>query len=179
MSKLASTYAQALYDLAKAEDLTDDVLGELCTVRDVFGQQPDYLRLLTAPNIPKAERSGLLQESLGGKVHTYVLNFLKILTEKGYIRYFSDCCKAFETLYNADHGILPVQAVTAVKLSAEQEERLTDKLSQITGKTVRLMVRVDPKCLGGVRLLYDGKLVEGTVEGRLRAVRDMLMHTAL
>ena len=43
MSKLTATYAQALYDLAKAEDLTDTILEELLALRDVF--QPEYLRL--------------------------------------------------------------------------------------------------------------------------------------
>ena len=179
MSKLTATYAQALYDLAKAENLADTIREELLAVRDIFRDQPEYLRLLSAPNVPKEERCGLLDGSLGGKVHSYVLNFLKILTEKGYIRHFADCCKDYEALYDDDHGILPVQAVTAVTLTEDQKARLVEKLQTITGKTIRLSCKVDPDCLGGVRLFYDGKQVEGTVEGRLKAVRDVLMQTTL
>lgn len=179
MSKLTATYAQALYDLAKAEDLTDTLREELLAVGEIFRDQPEYLRLLSAPNVPKGERCGLLDGSLRGKVHGYVLNFLKILTEKGYIRKFADCCKDFEALYDEDHNILPVQAVTAVALTKDQQARLVEKLQAITGKTIRLSCKVDPQCLGGVRLFYDGKQVEGTVEGRLKTVRDVLMQTTL
>ena len=59
------------------------ILGELDEVQQLLKQNPDYLRLLSTPSIPKKERCGLLDEALRGQVHLYVLNFLKILCEKG------------------------------------------------------------------------------------------------
>ena len=59
------------------------------------------------------------------------------------------------------------------------EEKLKKKLAAITGKTIRLAEKVEPSCLGGVRLLYDGKLVDGTVAGNLEALRKTLTQTAL
>ena len=108
-----------------------------------------------------------------------MLNFLKILTEKGYIRYFSQCCKAYEDQYNLDNGILPVQAVTAVPITQAQCKKLTEKLQGLTGKTVRLYNRIDPACMGGVRLEYDGKQVDGTVKNRLDTIGDLLSKTVL
>ena len=125
------------------------------------------------------ERCGILDDSFRGKVHPYVLNFLKILTEKGYMRHFFDCCKAYEESYNRDNGILPVTAVTAVSLNPAQAEKLTAKLCQITGKQVKLCNRVDPDILGGVRLNYDGKQLDDTVTHRLDAVRSLLKNTVL
>ena len=179
MSKLSATYAQALYDLGVQEGLCETLQEQLTALDGIFRQQPEYLRLLSAPNVPKKERCDLLQQSVGASVHPYVLNFLKILTEKGYIRQFSACCKDFSKLYDEAHGILAVQAVTAVPLDAVRQEKLTKKLESITGKIIRLENKIDPKCLGGVRLLYDGKLVDGTVAGNLDAIRSTLMHTVL
>jgi len=39
--------------------------------------------------------------------------------------------------------------------------------------------RIDPECLGGVRLDYDGKRVDGSVANRLETVRNMLKNTVL
>lgn len=179
MEKLATMYAQALFDLAQEEALQQRFLEELTAVRDAFEAQPDYLRLLATPGLPKDERCGLLQESIGGSVHGYVLNFAKLLVEKNHIRQFADCVKAYEKLYNEANGILPVQAVTAVALTDAQREKLAEKLAKLTGKTIRLHNRIDPECLGGVRLLYDGKLVEGTVAGSLETLRKNLAGTVL
>ena len=179
MTQVGSVYGEALYDLARAEGLAEQILQELSALAEAFTAEPDYLRLLAAPNLSKDARCGILDEGFRGKVHPYILNFLKILTEKGYTRHFADCCSAYTALYNRDHGILPVTAVTAVPLTQEQKQKLTGKLSDITGKTVRLTNRVDPSVLGGVRLDYDGKCVDDTVSHRLDAVRSLLKNTIL
>ena len=179
MTQAANTYGQALYDLAKDEDLGKTFLEELCVLKEVFTQNPQYSKLLSAPDLPKQERCGILDEAFRGKVHPYVLNFLKILTEKGYMRYFSDCCRSFTESYNRDNGILPVTAVTAVPMTDTQVKALTAKLQQITGKRIELVAKLDPKVLGGVRLDYDGKRVDDTVAHRLDAVRNMLKNTVL
>ncbi len=179
MTQIATTYAQALYDLAKDEQLTEEILTQLQALHAGFAAEPDFVRLLSAPNLSKEERCRILDDSFRGKVHTYVLSFLKLLTEKGYARHFADCCQAYEALYNTDHGILIVQAVTAAELTEDQRRRLTDKLQTITGKKVQLRTKIDPAVLGGIRLDYDGKRVDGTVQNRLDSIASLLKNTVL
>ena len=104
---------------------------------------------------------------------------MKILTEKGYIRSFCQCVRDYEELYDCAHGIVAVCAATAVPLSDDQTGRLQKKLESLTGKTVRLTNRIDPGVLGGVRLDYDGKRIDGTVKSRLDAVGKLLGGTVL
>ena len=179
MTQVGMVYGQALYQLAKEENLTEDVLRELKALQESFAENPDFIRLLSTPNLTKAERCQILDDSFRGKVQPYVLNFMKLLTEKAYMRHFADCCSAYRESYNEDNGILPVMAVTAVALSEDQSRKLSDKLAKITGKTIELQNQVDPACLGGVRLDYDGKRVDDTVSHRLDAVRNMLKNTVL
>ena len=179
MTQIGSVYAQALYSLAKEEDCSKTVLHELQILAQAFDAAPEFLRLLAAPNLSKEERCNILDESFRGKVQPYVLNFLKILTEKGYMRHFSGCCRLFKQQYNEDHGILPVVAVTKLPLSDELRRKLADKLSEVTGKTVSLECRVDPECLGGVRLELDGIQVDGTIRHRLQEIRKLLKNTVL
>ena len=179
MSQIAVTYAQALYDLAAEEKLEEGILQQLETLQQAFSQEPGFVTLLSAPNLSKDERCGIVDQSFRESVHIYVLNFLKILTEKGYMRHFEDCCKAYTRLYHDAHGILPVKVVAAVELTETQKEKLTDKLTKLTAKQILLQCRVDPSVLGGVRLDYDGKRVDGTVQSRLDSVRDLLKNTVL
>lgn len=179
MSKCAQVYAQGLYSLALEENLTGSILEEMTALQQAFSQEPMYLRLLSAPNVALAERIKIIDDSFRGKVQPYLLNFMKLLTEKGYIRHFPDCCTAYRNQYNDDHGILPVRAVTAVPLREEQSQKLRIKLTQLTGKTVELHNRVDPEVLGGVRLDYDGKRLDGTVKNRLDSIRELLHNTVI
>lgn len=179
MTQVGSIYGEALYTLALEDSLTGQIYEELNVLKESLRQEPDFIRLLSYPNIPKTERCHILDDSFRGKVHAYVLNFLKILTEKGYMKHFFDCCAAYEECYYHDNGILPVTAITAVAMSEEQIEKLTGKLSRITGKQIKLLNRVNPACMGGVRLDYDGKRLDDTVSHRLDAIRKTLQDTVL
>ncbi len=179
MNRVGTVYGQGLYALAKEETLEDAVLQELLLLQEAFSAEPGFLKLLSTASLPKQERLGILDVSFQGKVHSYVLNFLKLLTEKGYIRHFSDCCKAYRQQYNEDKGILQVQAVSALPLTPAQAQKLTDKLSAITGKTIELASKTDPTVLGGIRLRYSGIEVDGTVQSRLKAMEKSLKNTVL
>ena len=179
MTQIGSVYGEALYGLAKEEGLSAAVLKELAVLEESFAGEPDFLRLLASPNLSKAQRCAVLDDCFRGSVQPYVLNFLKILTEKGYIRQFADCCAAFRELYNKDNDILPVTAVTAVPLTDAQTGRLTEKLTRLTGKNIQLTARVDPAVLGGMRLDYDGRRVDDTVAHRMDSLRKLLKNTVL
>ena len=179
MTEVATTYGQAMYDLARDEGKSQQILVELSVLDQSLSAEPEFIQLLSSPNIPKEERVQILDNSFQGKLDPYVLNFLKVLTEKGYMRHFSGCCQFYRQCYNKDNGIMPVIAYTAVPLSDELRRKLTAKLSTVTGKTIELDCRIDPETLGGVRLDFDGKQVDGTVRRRLEDIRGLLKNTVL
>ena len=179
MNQAAGVYGQGLYALAKEEALEEAILQELDLLKAAFAEQPDFLKLLASSNVAKQERLDIIDSSFRGKAQPYVLNFLKLLTEKGYIAHFADCCDAYRAQYNEDKGILQVRAVSAFALSGDQKTKLTDKLAAITGKTIDLVCKVDKTVLGGIRLTYNGIQVDGTVQSRLQAMEKALKNTVL
>lgn len=174
MSRAGSVYGEALYSLAREEGLSQVILRQLDVLDSCFADEPDFLRLLSASNLPKEERCDILDDCFRGRIEDYLLNFLKVLTEKGYIKQFHRCVSTYRALYNQDQGILTVTAITAVPLANRQVQELTKKLHHITGKQIELVSKLDPGILGGIRLDYDGKRLDGTVAHRLEAVRKML-----
>ena len=179
MSMIAENYAQALYTLAKDEDLDTQILQQLEMLQASFAQEPEFLRLLGSHNLSKEERGKIADDSLRQHVHIYVLNFIKVLIDNGCVRCFADCVKLYRKQYNADRNILTVTAVTAVALSEPQTQKLLDKLTELTGKTVVLQNRIDPQCLGGVRLDYEGKSLDGTVKRQMETMDHLLKNTVL
>ena len=51
MSQIGNVYGQALYGLAKEENLSDEILRQLAVLEQSFAQEPQFLRLLSAPNV--------------------------------------------------------------------------------------------------------------------------------
>ncbi len=179
MTQIGSVYGEALYELACSEGLDKAILDELKVLDESFHQEPGFVKLLCSHSVSKQERCQVLDDSFRGKVNQYLLNFLKILTEKGYMHHFTHCCEAYTRHYNEDHNILSVRAVTAVPLTDKQAQALTQKLTRMTGKTILLDNRVDATCLGGVRLDYDGRRLDDTICHRMESIRELLKNTVL
>ena len=179
MTEIARMYGGSLYDLAAEEGLETRVLDELDEAARLIRDDPEYLRLLSTPSIPKKERCALLDEAFRGQVHLYVLNFLKILCEKGTLRELPGCARAYRIRYNAAHGILEATAITAIAMTAAQTEQLRQKLETITGKKIDLATRIDPSVLGGIRLDIEGTELDGTVQNRLATLRRNIAAATL
>lgn len=179
MTQFAKVYAGALYDLAQEEQLDAAILEELELLAQAFEENPSYVKLLASPLVAKEERLQVLNRNFEGKLQPYLLNFLRILCERGEMGQFSGCVSEFRARYDVQHGIVPAVAVTALPLSDAQMQALTKRLEQATGKTVRLKNRVDSTVLGGVRLEMEGKQLDGTIKGRLTELQGRLSAVTL
>lgn len=175
MTAAEKEYGGALFSLACEEHIEDEVLAGLAAVKAAFAETPAYPKLLENPAVKQDERLALLDEAFRGSVHGYVLNFLKILCEKRALGSVAGCEAEYRAQLYAARGLLPVVASTAVPLTAVQTEALRAKLAHLTGKTVLLENSVDVALVGGVKLRYEGRELDGTVAGRLAALRKTLM----
>ena len=171
MTELAKEYGDGLYALCVEENLTKDVLAELQALKGVFREQPDFCRLLSNMSLARQERVGILDSALRGQVHPYVLNFLKILCERGALHEFEGCEAAFRESYNRDNGVVEAAVTTHEVLDDDQRRRLMEKLRAMTGREVHLTEKVDPAVVGGVLLEMNGKRYDNTLRHRLEEIR--------
>ncbi|MBQ1371883.1 MAG: ATP synthase F1 subunit delta [Oscillospiraceae bacterium] len=179
MNDTAVNYANALYELALDENLLQEIREQLLQVEHLYQSNPDFVRLLSTPKLPKTERLSVLDGAFAGRVHPYMLSFLKLLCERGKSWDLSACAECFRARWNEEHGVLQATVVTAVALSESLSAKLRQRLSTITGKQVELTERVDPAILGGVRLEYGGVQLDGTVRSRLLGLEKTLSETVL
>ena len=174
MSRAGDLYGQSLYDLALSEGKTDSILSEMEVILSVFKENPDYISLLSEPSIPKNERLSLLNTALDGQVELYLSNFLQLLLEKGLLREYSSCYKRFRSCYQKDHDILDAEVISAVPLTEREMFTLKQRLQKKTGKTIQLKQKQSPDVLGGIKVELEGVLLDGTVQGRLSALRKQV-----
>ncbi|MCD7858724.1 MAG: ATP synthase F1 subunit delta [Firmicutes bacterium] len=174
MTQTGAVYGGALYTLAKDEGVVDVIREEIDVLEQCFRSQPEYLRLLSTPNLSKEERVQVADDALGGKINKFHLSFLKILAEDGHAQYYPDCCETYRAMYNADHHILTVIVVSAVPLTSGQCDALRARLEELTGQSIALTNKVDARVIGGLRLDYDGKRLDATVASRLEQLRGAL-----
>lgn len=171
-------YGKALFMLCEEYGTTDAVLSDIKTAKAVFDGAPEYVKLLDTPALSKAEKLSLIDEAFA-TLDENLLNLIKILCEKHSVSSFSEVASTFSALYDESRGIKHVEAVTAVKMTDAQIERMAKKLSDMTGKKIMIKNKIDPTILGGVKLRYSGKQLDGSVRTRLDRFEESLKNTII
>lgn len=178
MTELSREYGEGLYDLACEEGIAADILTQLQTLVRVFRQEPDFLRLLGNMALSKEERVQIIDQTLRGQVHGYLLNFLKILCERGILAELRGCEEAYRARYNADNGVIGATVTTAEPMDDKQRAELVERLCRMTGKQVELAEKVDPAVIGGVLLEMSGQRYDNTLRHRLKDIRQVMTGEA-
>ncbi|MBQ1492034.1 MAG: ATP synthase F1 subunit delta [Blautia sp.] len=179
MTDRARLYGDSLYLLATEEGVTEEIMEQMGVARTLFAENPDYLRLLSEPSIALSERLGLVDAAFGEDANRYLVNFMKLLLERGYLMDFAGSHDQFVRRYNADHGIAEAVVTSAVALNDAQKKALTEKLSSSSGKKVSLSFRVDPRVLAGIKVEMEGKELDGTAAGHMAGLLRRLESLTL
>jgi F-type H+-transporting ATPase subunit delta len=167
------SFGLALFSLAEEEGMGDEILRDCEIARGALSENGEYLRLLDTPALPKEERLAMI-DSAFGTLNRHLVSLIKILAEGGRAHLLMKILEEYARLYNEARGIIKVSAISARPLSEEQIQAIEKKISAMTGKRAVVDATVDQGLLGGVKLRYLDKQIDGSVKGRLEVLSDML-----
>lgn len=174
MTKTARLYGGSLYDLAAEEQLSGIIMEQMMEIRQLFRENPDYVKLLGEPSIPQGERIELIEKAFGAQAERYLVNFIKVLCERNLLGDFSGCCEEFTRRFNADNGISEATVISAVALSEAQMTALKEKLEKISGKKISLVQKIDKSVMAGLLVEIEGKQLDGTLQSRITGISKKL-----
>jgi F-type H+-transporting ATPase subunit delta len=67
-------------------------------------------------------------------------------------------------------GSLEAEVASAAELNSRQEEALTERLAAMTGKKIRLNLKIDRDLVGGLVVRVGSTDFDGSVRGQLGAL---------
>ena len=175
MASVEKTYADALFSLLEEENaeksVFDSVVSQLTAVKEVVRTLPDFVKLMNTPTISDGEKLVLVENTFKDKTSDYVCNFLRLLVLKKRVAYFPQICNAFRILYNERFKIAEITVTSSMPLNDGLREKITQRMSQITGKAVSLTEKVDKSVIGGIVVDYGNTRLDGSIKTRLAELK--------
>ena len=171
--EIARRYAEALYGLAREQESVDQIEQEYRQILADVVEIPDVGRFLAHPLIAREKKDRLVDEAFPD-LSGYLRNLIHLLIRNGREDYLALIYEEFLTRRSVEEEIVRVEVVTAREFSSEERRRLTDRLAGVLGRRVRLKERLDPSLLGGLRLEFDGQVIDGTLRAKLEGLRALL-----
>ena len=172
--KVATRYAGALLASAQEAGVLEGVAESYAALLELQLGQTDLRVFLESPQVRTEEKKELLGTVFGGRVEPLLLNFVYLLIDKNRMENFRDIGEEFAALVEREAGVMRAKGTTAVPLPDDLEKKLRDKLAGLTGKTMILEKRVDPAVIGGVKVVMEDKILDGTVRTNLDLLRKTL-----
>jgi F-type H+-transporting ATPase subunit delta len=99
---------------------------------------------------------------------------MSLLATKNIAHILPGITDQYQELLDAQQGIERAEAVTAIPLDDDEQRRVTEMLSAMSGRDVRLTTRVDAEILGGMIIRIDDRVMDGSTRSRLQAMRREL-----
>ena len=174
--QLAQKYATAIFEIAKEENKLVPYGEELAAVRQNLFNIPAARAFFQNPQIQNEAKKELIKKCFKGELSKVIFNFMLLLVDKRRIGVFEAIEEEYRKLSNRERGIIIADVITARGMNRKQQEQLQKKLATITGKKIQIREHEDAKILGGVIVKIGDKRIDGSVAGKLAAMRQQLME---
>jgi F-type H+-transporting ATPase subunit delta len=173
-SDLIGGYAQALFAVARAEDVLGTVEDELYAFGKVLEQNTALREALTNAALPAVNKKAVVRDLLGERANPVTVSLLGFVIEAGHGREIPKIVEELASMASQERQHVLAEVRTAIDLSASQRERLAQALSQATGRQVDVKVVVDPTVVGGVIARVGDEVFDGSIASRLEDAKQAL-----
>jgi F-type H+-transporting ATPase subunit delta len=124
-------------------------------------------QLIGNPHVQPAELVELIAGVTGASGNEQAKNFLQLLAANGRVDLLPEIAEQFELLRAEKENTVDVELVSAVALSAEQQQKFQAALTNRLKRTVRLHLAIDPTLLGGAVVKAGDFVIDGSLKGRV------------
>ena len=172
---IVSAYAEALFRLASAEEVIDRVEDELHELERLYQSNAEMKEFINNPRIKAEGKKNALVELLGDKLSPVTLNHMHLIVDQERGRMLPHIAEEFYRLAAEIRAKVTGEVVTAVPISDETRQKLSEQLGKLTKKEVFLRARVDESVLGGAIVRVGDKVLDGSVRTKLNQLKKQMV----
>lgn len=172
--RVGKRYAQAAFEAAKANNSVEIVGADLAGLQQALTTNGDLRSFLISPNRSRDEKLALFEKALSEKVTALTSNLVKLMLEKRREEELLTISDEFIQLRRADEGIVHILVTSAVELTDAEKTQIVSNVSAKLGRKSEAEFAVDAALLGGVKVAYDNFVIDGSVRGTLKRLRETL-----
>lgn len=158
---------------AQAQGQLETVMDELFQFEGAVKASPELRTALADASRPLQARQQLVDDLLKSKASGWTTS-LATRAAAGRNRNFENTISRYLQIASQlrNRGIAKV--TVARPMGDDQQARLRAALERIAGRRVDLQFTIDPTVLGGVRVVLDDEVIQGTIADRLEQARRQL-----
>lgn len=173
-NEIANRYGQALFSLAEDSNKVSSLQEEVKVLRDILADNPDFMMVLDSDFLSIEERKEIVDKTLKN-ADKDLLALIKILIENRRIKYLNDVLQSFNSYCNDSFGIKEGLLYSTEPVDKKTVKEIEEQISKLESCKVELINKIDPSLIGGVKVVINDRVYDGTIKNRLAELRKSLL----
>jgi len=167
-------YAQAVFNVARAEDMVDQVEDELRQLKDEITNNLELKKNLTDPSIENYEKIKVMLEILGNDASKAIKSFAAMMVILDAIDSFEQTYKDFVELTNQLKRQVSIEVLSVIELDKEILNEIKENVDKKTGLDVRIKNVLDKNIIGGIVIKIGDKVIDLSIKDKLEDLKNKL-----
>lgn len=172
-------YAKVLFELDCKSHSLDKRLDDFTSIKNTFKAHPQLVRFMRAPHVTLQEKQDVIQGIFKEVFDPVFIHFLVFLLQRRRLNRLEQIARIYRFLVNQYLGKWEADLVTAVPVDRDNEAKLVKKLESMFNKKIILNKKIDPHIIGGGILVLSNSMLDWSVTGRLKKLKEHLIASVV
>ncbi|WP_027063553.1 F0F1 ATP synthase subunit delta [Mesoplasma seiffertii] len=170
---VVKNWATALTNIAVEQNKIDDFIEQSNVLIEALKGKEDFVKILTVKSHhDEIAKVKIIDETFSSfEIDENILNAMKILVEMKAFSSTRTILKHLRKNLTALHDITYGVIWSVEEISEQQIIEIENKVSKKIGKHVKLINKIDKKLIGGLQVIVNNQIFDGSVKGQLDAMR--------
>jgi len=167
-------YAQAVFNVARAENMVDQVEDELKQLKDEITNNLELKKNLTDPSIENYEKIKIMLEILGDDGSKAIKSFTAMMVILDAVESFEQIYKDFVELANQLKRQVSIEVISVIELDKEILNEIKENVDKKTGLDVRIKNVLDKNIIGGIVIKIGDRVIDLSIKDKLEDLKNKL-----
>lgn len=169
MGYVALQYAEALFGIALEDGKIDETLIEFENFNKALDE--DIYKFLNHPKISKKDKKEVINKAI---TNNLLRHFIFVMIDNFRIELLEESLIEFKKIVNRQNNLMKVWVYSNKELSTEQRNDLKTNLKKKHNRKIELKNIVDSSIVGGLRIEYEGMILDDTINNYLQRLKSNL-----
>ncbi|SOE20376.1 ATP synthase F1 subcomplex delta subunit [Spirosomataceae bacterium TFI 002] len=170
-SVVAYRYAKALIDFAIEQKVVEEVSADMTYFLDVCKADREFMAVMANPIVRHDDKSKILNKIFKNNVNKVTFSIFDVLTRKNREKLIYPIAIEFNKLYNELNKIEIATVISVEELTDDQRSEFLKIVKDATGKTVKLVEKIDANLIGGYVLKVGDTQIDTSIRKRLNELK--------
>src|SRR6266436_453576 len=172
---IARRYASALADVVIERGEAHHVQEELNAWERLIQSSTNLQEVFRNPTIALDQKRAVLNKLIEkAKPRETTANFLKVLVQNHRLTELPEINRKFADVLDIRAGMIAATVTTARSVPERAQEKLSETLTSLTGKKVRVNFATDAELIGGIVTRIGSTVYDGSVRNQLQQIKEKM-----